>query len=247
MLTVLLWLFFAIVLFVLALLLGVWVRKQPSGILVDNRGRYSLAQFQMVTWTIVVLSLITAVFVARLLGPSPATALEFTVPRTLLLVMGISLGSLAGSAVIKGTKDQMRPASIAASNDQDRPRWWQLFTLEEGALADKAVDIGKFQNFWLTVILVTGYVAMTVSWLSGKSPDAITTLPDFSESMVTLLAHKSRRVPCEQASQSRRRAARAYGAKRDAGFLAQQESATAAPLAANEYIPRNRAPKKTPR
>ena len=30
-------------------LLGAWVRNKPLGILVDNRGRYSLAHFQMVT------------------------------------------------------------------------------------------------------------------------------------------------------------------------------------------------------
>ena len=142
--------------------------KQTAGILVDNRGRYSLAHFQMVTWTIVVLSLIAAVAAARVFNPaSQATALEFAIPSTLLLVMGISLGSAVGASAIKGTKDQSRPDAIAASNDDDKPRLLQLFTLEEGALADKAIDIGKFQNFWLTLILVMGYVALTVSKLRG--------------------------------------------------------------------------------
>ena len=72
----------------------------------------------------------------------------------------------------------------------------QLFTLEEGALADKAIDIGKFQNFWLTLILVMGYVALTVSKLRGVEVNLITVWPDFSDSMITLV-YKSRRVPCE--------------------------------------------------
>ena len=181
------WAIGAVVLIIAIIVTGWAVRGQVLGVLVDNRGRYSLAQFQIVAWTIVILPLIAAVFVARYLALSPVTALDFTIPRTLLLVMGISLGSLVASDAIKGTKDQTRPESIAASNNNDRPRLWQLFTLEEGALADKAIDIGKFQNFWLTLILIAAYVAMTVSILNGKTPESISALPDFSDAMIALL------------------------------------------------------------
>lgn len=235
------WVVSAIVLLLLVVFLGAKVRGQALGILVDNRGRFSLAQFQMVTWTIVVLSLITAVFAARLVGSSPATALGFTIPRTLLLVMGISLGSLAGAAAIKGTKDQARPTLIAASDDQDRPRWWQMFTLEEGTLADKAVDIGKFQNFWLTLTLVIGYIAMTVSWLSNKTPDAITTLPDFPDSMITLLlvshaGYLANKLPNREGEPQGLTVA-----KRDKGFSAMRVGQEK--LEDKQYIPRNPAPK----
>lgn len=227
------------VLLVAAGLLGAWVRNKPLGILVDNRGRYSLAHFQMVTWTIVVLSLIAAVTVARVLNPaSQATALEFAIPSTLLLVMGISLGSAVGASAIKGTKDQARPDAIAASNDDDKPRLLQLFTLEEGALADKAIDIGKFQNFWLTLILVMGYVALTVSQLRGVEANLITALPDFTDSMITLLAishagYLANKLPNRNGAPDGLSVA-----KRNAGYTADR-SVTPAAAAAGTYVPRN--------
>ena len=179
------WIIGSLVLLGSAIWVGLMVQKQWLGILVDNRGRYSLAQFQMVAWTIVIVPLIVIVLVSSVLMHGAAQ--EITIPRTLLLVMGIGLGSLAGADAIKGTKDQTRPKSIAASSDDDRPRWLQLFTLEEGALADEAVDIGKFQNFWLTLTLIVVYVIMTASILYGKAFDAISALPDFPDSIVALL------------------------------------------------------------
>jgi len=42
------------------------------GILIDYRKRYSLAHFQVVVWSLVLLSLVGAVFLARLLARVPA-------------------------------------------------------------------------------------------------------------------------------------------------------------------------------
>jgi hypothetical protein len=175
------WLLSAVGLIIAAHVIGVGVRGHALGILVDRRGRFSLSQLQLVIWTIVILSLIVAVFIGRF-NDELQNPLQITVPETLLGLMGIGLGSAASASAIKSAKDQARPNYVAASNT---PQWLQLFTMEEGTLADKVIDIGKFQNFWLTLILVIAYVAVAANGL--KSTISGGTLPEFPASMLLLL------------------------------------------------------------
>jgi hypothetical protein len=180
------WLLSAAVLLVVAGLLGNLIRRGALGILVDARGRYSLTQLQVTLWTIAILSLISGVFWARLLAGVPAP-LDFTIPNPLLLVMGISLGSTVTAVAVKAGKDTARPAAIAASNLDDRKRIAQIFLVEEGAFADQIIDVTKFQNFWITVLLLVSYVALAAGVLATSAPAQLGALPGFSDAFVTLL------------------------------------------------------------
>ena len=180
----------AAVLILFAIIFGVLCRHGFAGILVDNRGRYSLTHLQIVLWSIVVLSLISGVMWGRLLDSKSKNPLDFEIPTELLTVMGISLGSAAAATTIKVQKDLSHPERIAASNDADRPRFAQMLFLEEGDLADQVVDVTKFQNFWLTIVLVVAYVGLAIRTFSSGalgSPGEITTLPVLSGTMVALL------------------------------------------------------------
>src|SRR5829696_5494637 len=75
------------------------------GILRDGRGRYSLSRFQVLLWTTVVLSLLAAVFVARLIDGTRNNALDIQIPQTVLLVLGVSVGSTVTAGAIKAGKD----------------------------------------------------------------------------------------------------------------------------------------------
>src|SRR5712692_1439563 len=195
------WIGTAIVLILFAGWLGVGLTKAGGlGILIDTRGRFSLSQFQLVLWTIVVLSLIGGVFVGRFMGGAAGTALSFTIPTNLLLVMGISLGSAVGAAATKSYKDISAAQRVAASIPTKQafaipgpkpptPFFGQMFLVEEGAMADQVIDITKFQNFWFTLIVVVAYIAMVAAYFAGLAdPSKITQLPDFSSQMVVLLA-----------------------------------------------------------
>lgn len=176
----------AVVLIGAAAWLGSGILKRgKTGILIDNRGRYSLTHFQVVLWTIVVLSLISGLFVARVIA-GVGEALSFVIPEQLLIAMGISLGGAAASIAIKAGKDDTHPSRIAASNSEDRPRFAQVFLLEEGDFADRVVDVTKFQNFWLTLILVAAFVVLTFTVNMGKSVAQVV-LPSFSGTLLTLL------------------------------------------------------------
>jgi hypothetical protein len=159
------------------------------GILRDSRGRYSLSRFQVLLWTTVVLSLLAAVFLARLIDGTISNALDIQIPQTVLLVLGISVGSTVTAGAIKAGKDNQDQTSIAASTGRDPARFSQVVLVEEGKMADRAVDVTKFQSLWITLILVTAYVAMAVSWIRGaNSATELGVLPDLTGALVTLLA-----------------------------------------------------------
>ena len=180
------WAVSALILTAAASLIGRLATGNRTGILIDTRGRYSLTQFQLVLWTIVVLSLVNAVFLARAMN-GIAGALDFKIPDQLLIVMGISVAGFAGSTAIKAAKDASHPEGVAASNASDRPRIAQMFLVEEGELADKVVDVAKFQNFWITLLLVVAYIVVVIMTIETASTVAAIALPGFSQTFLVLL------------------------------------------------------------
>ena len=230
------WAVTALVMLLAAGYLGAKVRGSVLGVLVDTRGRFSLSHFQMVLWTLVVLSLIAGVAVGRLLNGIP-DALSFSIPATLLAVMGISIASTAGAIVVKSAKDAQAPERIAASDASDRPRFSQIFLVEEGELADKVIDITKFQNFWFTMILVAAYIYFAASRI-GVLGTGMAALPDFNETFVLLLGishagYLAGKMPAQQGKpEGLTLAAKLAGAKPVAPQAVPR-------VATSEYVPRN--------
>ena len=169
--------------------LGAAVGPKPDafGILVDRRGRFSLTHFQLVAWTIVIVSLMSGVFWGRLIDGSD-DPLGFSIPGEVLGLIGISLGSSVAAVVVKSAKDAMAPERIAASNARDVPHFSQMFLVEEGAYADQVIDIAKFQNFVITLVLLVAYVALAIDSIDDAGSAAeLTELPSFSGTFLTLL------------------------------------------------------------
>ncbi len=172
------------------LLLAAWLGKEkdnPLHILVDARGRYSLNRLQLVVWTLLGLSAIVGLGLARLRGPGPA--LDFTIPAELLGLMGISVGTGVVAGAAKAAKDKAAASNVARagtfvlSSGATReivPRLAQIFLEEEGDGADVVVNVAKFQAFALTVLLATVYL---VSLLTSTTQAG---LPPLSEKLVWL-------------------------------------------------------------
>jgi hypothetical protein len=159
------WIVAFAVLAVLALWIGRLTKHGWLGILVDGRGRYSLAHFQVVLWTVVILSSLIAAFISQ--GFDPA-ALQLS--PELLGLMGISLGSSVLSAGVKAAKDTKGSGAHVAHvgvsfHRTDGPpetitaHFDQIWLAEEGNQADKVVDITKYQNFIFTLVILMYYVA----------------------------------------------------------------------------------------
>ena len=159
--------------FVVLLLLALWMGKQTKGgtlgILIDNRGRYSLTHFQVVLWTIVILSSVLGVWISG--GFSPEA---IQIPPELLGLMGISAGSGVLATGVKANKDassaKVRRAGIFQPSTGAPitivPRFAQIWLEEEGEL--EGVNITKYQNFIFTLVILGVYVSMACK--SGTLP-----------------------------------------------------------------------------
>ena len=181
------WAVSAIVVVAVAAALGRSLGRGILGIAIDTRGRYSLSQLQLAVWSVGVIPLIAGVFVGRLLD-DPATAFDFDIPGELLAVLGISIGSGVGALVIKNDKNDRRPDAVAATDANARPRFRQVFLIEEGDHADRLIDIAKFQNFWFTALAVAGYVALAIAELADLDDvSELESLPNFDPGLVALI------------------------------------------------------------
>jgi len=184
------WAISAGLLLLLSIILGLLTEtRSVFGILIDARGRMSLTHLQLTMWTILILSLISGVFWGRLLS-GVHKPLEFEVPNEVLGLMGIAVASAVATTITKSAKDNDPEASarIAVPDEGDTPKLSQIFLLEEGALADEVIDITKFQNFVLTVILVVAYTAVSIDAIRPTSAaKPLTALPGLDPHFLTLL------------------------------------------------------------
>jgi hypothetical protein len=170
------WSIALLVLLLFACLAGRASGKGWLGILIDGRGRYSLNHLQIVLWTFLVLStLVALVLYTRPLGKS------LEIPRTLLLLMGISVGSAATAGAIKSGKavrnaavqrQGILPAAAVMPGGQVYlpPRPAQMVLQEEGPLIDQVVDVTKFQNLIFTLVIAGTYVTLLIDQANNGSP-----------------------------------------------------------------------------
>jgi hypothetical protein len=211
------WAVSAVALIMLAVALGRRVFLPPGnvrprpwwlGILIDDRGRFSLNRLQLVLWSLVVASLVSGVFFGRLVE-GVAEPLEFTIPERVLGLIGISIGAAVTVGAMKATKKTEAesatvgpaPAAVVAQGARagirlatyqatGRPPFLgQIFMAEEGSYADDTVDVTKFQSFAFTIVLVVAYVAMAINTIvEAKTAAHVTALPDIKGTFLVLLA-----------------------------------------------------------
>ncbi len=104
------WLIIVGLMIAFLVVMGVQVSGRPSGSLIDSRFKMSLSRLQIVLWTILVLSAYLTIALDRnipgLENPEKALAEPqmITFPPELLLALGISAASFAGSSLVKTTK-----------------------------------------------------------------------------------------------------------------------------------------------
>ena len=185
------WTVAAIVLLVLAGWIGRRATGNVLGILIDARGRFSLTHFQLVLWTIVILSSAIGVLAVKAWNPE-----GFVIPSSLLGLMGISVGSAVLTTGVKGAKDtpgsqavvarvgapvRMRDGTVKTFSAKLAQIWLQ----EEGDFADRVVDITKFQNFIFTLVVLAIYIAMMYE--TRDAPTSSLSLPDLPANVIALI------------------------------------------------------------
>lgn len=172
---------------VVLIILAGWLGHRVSSdrnvfwILIDSRGRYSLTHFQIVGWTLLILSAFLGAFFGYRMDPA-----KMVITPELLALMGISAGSAVFATGVKGAKDASgsRIARVPEYRLSDGSRWAvtrsfaQVWLEEEGDLADEVINITKLQNFVFTVVAYVVFFFLVVKTAA---------LPQLPESVIWLI------------------------------------------------------------
>ena len=183
---------------------GLW-----RGLFIDRRNEISLSRFQMVFWTVIVLSGYFSIVLANIaLGWS--NPLAVAIPEEVWLAMGISTTSLIGGPLISRKKRSLKAddhktaitfnllyeqgvnpstldteGQIVIKKKLTDSSWSALFRGEESNDAAH-LDLTRIQMFFFTIILLLAYILAIGSLLKIKDI-RIESLPEFNTSMLALM------------------------------------------------------------
>jgi len=150
-----------------------------------------LKQLQLVVWTVLVISGWLAIVATRIWldVPDAEGPLNVEIPTEVLVLLGISAGSLVTATQIDSDHDRAGRLYIARTGDN--PSWMDLWHGDQEG-DHEYIDIAKFQMFWFTVAAVVAY-GLQINAVIGDAMLAnaftnLTTLPVPDTSLVGLLA-----------------------------------------------------------
>lgn len=172
------------------IVLGLKICGRFAGILINDRNLMSLSRFQMILWTVLILSAFLTAAIERIHFRGTADALAIALDEKLWMLLGISTASLVGTPLIHSTKKVKEPQPDAigkaskalkqpeteiaancqgvlyANPDAKDAEFTDMFEGDE--VGNTAyIDVSKVQMFLFTLIAVLSYGTVLFNWLSG--------------------------------------------------------------------------------
>ncbi|MGZ7136420.1 MAG: hypothetical protein ACXVHY_11130 [Methanobacterium sp.] len=206
------WLLILIIMAIFFGFLGYLVKGRMLGILIDERNEMSLSRFQLVLWTLIILSAFFAIGLSRIIQPfngDITLALDIGVPEQIWVLLGISTISLVGSPLILSRKKLSNPdeeklidaninledklneknmvniGTVVKRNDPNEASFFDIFTGDE-ILGSGSVNMAKLQMFFFTIIILIVYCVLLLDLMT--KPEPITGFPELSTGLIALLA-----------------------------------------------------------
>lgn len=210
------WRFIALMVLILLFMITVGVRitGRPAGILINERKLMSLAVFQTVLWTVIILAAYLAAVIGRIKGGLP-DALGIKLYPELWALLGISTTSLIGTPLIQSTKKTQDPkpeeiakcamaltAKGAAETKEEIEENAQGVLYANADLKDAAfsdmfegdevgntayVDVAKVQMFLFTIVAALSYGMQLLKWTSTNDANVLANFPVVSSGLVAIL------------------------------------------------------------
>lgn len=208
------WLLTLALLVVFTALCGLTTTGRLSGTLIDDRNVMSLSRFQMMLWTLLVLSgFVSAALIRVFHGVDKPLAIP--IQGELWTLMGISTASLVGSPLLLGNKATLSPDDkdakrgfellkrqgdsdetldkkglLVVNTDPSKARFSDMFTGEEVANAAQ-VDVSRLQMLLFTMVTVIAFAAKLgaefVRIGAGAGTGAEFSMPSLDTSMLALI------------------------------------------------------------
>ncbi len=205
------WLLTLLLMISFTIITGYGVCGRWAGVLIDERNFVSLSRFQIVVWTIVVISALLVAFLSNL-SRGIEDPLKIVIPAELWILMGISITSSVASPVIKTarmekgkTQNATKLIAVATKRGihkgvQDtfdnkgeilvkkEPKQAHFIDMFKGEKLNDGgyLDFAKIQMFYFTIILVIAY-GVTIGKMFLSDASAIGSLPPFDSAMLALV------------------------------------------------------------
>jgi hypothetical protein len=201
------WILEFIFLFLFFLVVGSLVSKRLSGILIDERNQMSLSRFQIVVWTLIILSAYLTIALARITA-GVADPLAIGIDWQLWALLGISSASLVGSPLLLSEKKDRKssPAEETRFDEitkeknenlqlfgkipvRDSPNdalFTDMFRGDEAATFYN-INMAKVQMFFFTIIAALSYGFAILTLVINTDSSMINNLPPVSPGLVAIL------------------------------------------------------------
>lgn len=206
------WLLVVALMSLFLVVLGIAANGRAAGILINEQKLMSLSRFQMVLWTIVIISGYFVIAIGRV-AEGVEDPLLIQIDSSVWILLGISATSLVGTPMLLSNKKQKEPAdkakSFSAVNkaygetgdavdanrvgvlygnaDVSQARFTDIFEGDE--VANTAfIDVAKVQMFFFTVIVAIAYSAELLHMITATDLAANNVaLPVLDDGLVTLM------------------------------------------------------------
>jgi hypothetical protein len=205
------WIVVLAVMFVFLATIGSWIATRPAGVLINERNVMSLSRFQLVLWTVLLLSAYWTIALKRIFN-NVADPLAIAIAPELWTLLGISTTSLVASPLLLARKQEKKPTDLdrtvapAAAKFKEAPEeiknnsvgslyanasvgdaeFTDLFEGEELGNTT-SVDVSRVQMFFFTVIAGLSYAALFWKQMRGVSPVQLGALPDVGPGLLAVL------------------------------------------------------------
>jgi hypothetical protein len=178
--------------------IGWCVKGRLAGVLINDRNMMSLSRFQMVVWSLIVLSTYAAIAMARASDGLGTGALDIAVPPQIWMLMGINSAALVGSPLLASNKIKKKPIGtlqgkeradmgiLSVKLDAEDAAFGDLFKGDEIKNWDD-VDLARLQMFFFTLIVAIIYCIEVYQMIAFSDLSENISLPAIDEGMVTLM------------------------------------------------------------
>ena len=206
------WLINLGLMFVIMGVIGLTLGRGFWAIFVDNRNMVSLSRFQVVLWTLIILSAFWTSALGRVADstinpqkydcsdpasqPCPAPA-NLQLPAEIWALMGISMTSSVASTLIKENKSQesaplesdpeRNRGALAIRPPAETPQFSDMFQTETAG-SKAFVDMSKVQNFFFTVVAALTYAtALGAAMIVARDISTFRQFPILSDGLIGIL------------------------------------------------------------
>jgi hypothetical protein len=200
---------------IVVLLLGLATTGELFGALINEQKLMSLSRFQMLIWTVLIVSAYLTIAILRVKNGDVVDPLVIGVDWQVWALLGISTTSLVGTPLLNSNKKAKEPskgvdkvsATAAAAETLKEPqaeiernrtgvmygnpdikdaRLSDMFEGEEIANAS-LIDVGKLQMFFFTVIVAGVYAVQLYQLIANNDLTDDVSLPTINQGLLALL------------------------------------------------------------